>query len=308
MNTRKPKRTSRCIALALVCALLCLCVGCLPQYYTEEDEEKVRAQGEEAVKAWIAKNEPDAKLSGYVSVLLGASIIGHESYGLTDAINFYTTADDGATRSRKVYVMSTGRVYRDDLMDKVSEIIARKIADDLGYTDCGAKLTNQPDYLITLKEITDEKLNGKLTYTDAVGRDSVLPYEVTEDKLEEYVAEALANRQLVIDDVMPTIILPGEDLPAFEELPLEKIRGYEKVNTIWIDNASFTRSYMIWFTDRDDVAGRDGAFIEVDEYKKNDNPNNNEEWTRVWIRFYDKKTLEVSSESKGSSVTPADSE
>ena len=100
----------------------------------------------------------------------------------------------------------------------------------------------------------------------------------------------------------------GEDLPAFEELPLEKIREYEAVNTIWIDNASFTRSYMIWFTDRDDIAGRDGSFIEVVEYKKNDNANTDEEWTRVWIRHYDKKTLEVSSESKGNSVTPAGSE
>ena len=195
--------------------------------------------------------------------------------------------------------MSTGRMYRDDLMEKTSEIIARKIADDLGYADGSAKLTKLPSLLINVKEITNRKSEGKLVYTDAVGQDNVLPYEVTEDMLETYVAEALEKRQLLIDDVRPTIILPGEELPAFDELPLAKIREYENLYTIRIDNASSTRYYMIRFTDRDEISEWIGVYIEVTEYKKNVTTDGNEEWSRVWVRYYDKKTLKVSSEGDG---------
>lgn len=308
MENRKKTLFRRLLCAVSVAALAvaCLFTGCTPQYYTEEDIRKLTEEGTEAIEKWLAENEPGAKATDIK--LLKALGFLDEGHGLSDALEF--TVVSGDTVSKRIFVTGTGRMYRDDLHELCTATVAKVLAENLGFGGNNAVLNGSAILEIPARELEDRKENGKFEIYNRTGMGfEMLPYEVTEENLEEFVRSAVKSGELTVLRLNLTIELSEEDGPEVTNELLEGIRKLRELNRIGFVSADRTKETAFYFTTRDNISGQTGEYIQLIEYERTEFVQSEDpQFTatpaevtlrQMWVGFYDLKTLALSSEGPG---------
>ena len=308
MENRKKTLFRRLLCAVSVAALAvaCLFTGCTPQYYTEEDVRKLTEEGTEAIEKWLAENEPGAKATD-ITVLKALGFLD-EGHGLSDALEF--TVVSGDTVSKRIFVTGTGRMYRDDLHELCTATVAKVLAENLGFGGNNAVLNGSAILEIPARELEDRKENGKFEIYNRTGMGfEMLPYEVTEENLEEFVRSAVKSGELTVLRLNLTIELSEEDGPEVTNELLEGIRKLRELNRIGFVSADRTKETAFCFTTRDNISGQTGEYIQLIEYERTELVQSEDpQFTatpaevtlrQMWVGFYDLKTLALSSEGPG---------
>lgn len=302
-----------CAVSVAVLTIACLFTGCTPQYYTEEDVRKLTEEGTEAIEKWLAENEPGAKATDIK--LLKALGFLDEGHGLSDALELNVVAGD--TVSKRIFVTGTGRMYRDDHHELCDATVAKILAENLGFGGSKAGLNGSPILEIPAREFEDRKQNGKFEIYSRTGMAyQMLPYEVTEENMEDYLRSALRSGELSVDRLKLTIELTEGDAPEITTTLLAGIRDLRNLNRVAIISADRTKETAFYFTDKDDVSGKSGKYIQLNMYERTEavQPGNPEltaapdgEVTlrQMWVCYYDMETLALSSEGPGADAQPS---
>ncbi len=315
MEKRKKTLFWRLLCAVSVAALAvsCLFTGCTPQYYTEEDVRKLTEEGTEAIEKWLAENEPGAKATDIK--LLKALGFLDEGHGLSDALELNVVAGD--TVSKRIFVTGTGRMYRDDHHELCDATVAKILAENLGFGGSKAGLNGSPILEIPAREFEDRKQNGKFEIYSRTGMAyQMLPYEVTEENMEDYLRSALRSGELSVDRLKLTIELSEGDVPEIMTTLLSGIRDLRNLNRVAIISADRTKETAFYFTERDDIAGKTGKYIQLNVYERTETaqtddpeltatPGGEVTLRQMWVCYYDMETLALSSEGPGADAQPS---
>ena len=309
MEKRKHTFFRRVLYAVMIAALAAVCLfsGCTPQYYTEEDIQKLTEEGTAAIEAWLAENEPGAKATD-IKVLKALGFLD-EGHGLSDALELKVVSGDLV--SKRIFVTGTGRMYRDDLHELCDETTAELLAEKLGFGGNKAFLNGSPILEIPAREFVDRRQNGKFKIYSSTGMAyQMLPYEVTEENLENYVRNALQSRELSVDRLKLTIELSEGDVPEATVTLLAGICELRELNRIAFVSADRTKETAFYFTDRDEISGQTGEYIQMIEYERTESaqsadpeltatPAGEVTLRQMWVGYYDMDTLALSSEGPG---------
>ena len=130
------------ISAVLIFVLLISLSGCIPHWYTEEEEKDMNYKGNVAVAEWFAANEPTATYSD--------AEVYHDmhNYGLSDV--FFGEYTLNGETYKYMYVMDSDEMYSTRLIDYASETTARLYAEGLGIQghieECKAHYEHKIEY------------------------------------------------------------------------------------------------------------------------------------------------------------------
>lgn len=170
------------IAALLVIAMLLSLAGCMPKWYTDEDIAKFEKEGKAEVTRWLEKNIPDARLDK------GSISISYDSFGLDDIV-YGKYELDGEVKNF-MFVRGSEDMYTDEMYHTASEAVAEMYAEGFGLKNYKIK-DSEDSYDVTFyveyKKYADKKGDGNFEVSDENGFYRYLPYDLTEDELEDYL-------------------------------------------------------------------------------------------------------------------------
>ena len=169
-------------AALLIIAMLCSLTSCMPKWYTDEDIAKFEKDGKAEVTRWLEKNIPDAKLDK------GSIRISYDSFGLDDIV-YGKYELDGEVKNF-MYVRGSKDMYTDEMYHTASEAVAEMYAEGFGLKNYKIK-DSEDSYDVTFyveyKKYADKKGDGNFEVSDEDSFFKYLPYDLTEDDLEDYL-------------------------------------------------------------------------------------------------------------------------
>lgn len=170
------------IAALLIIVMLLSLTSCMPQWYTDADIAKFEREGKIEVSKWLEKNIPDAELDE------SSVTISYDAFGLDDLV-FGEYVLDGDTKSF-MFVRGSEGMYTNEMYHTADDAVAEMYAKGFGLKNYSIKHTEDSydvSFYVEYKKYADKKGDGNFEVSDENGFYRYLPYDLTEDELEDFL-------------------------------------------------------------------------------------------------------------------------